>query len=140
MDNILTRFLSKRPLSLIAIVLILTGIFSYVSSEDNTVDEVSFDTGGKVFDLSEKVNRNFQSPVHFTSVIVESKNNDLLVPDTFKEILENQENLIKSDNSGQLAFKGGLDQKRLLFKYFDLSSGEEILGLSSVVDLLIPSE
>jgi predicted RND superfamily exporter protein len=135
MDNILTRFLSKRPLSLIAIVLILTGIFSYVSSEDNTVDEVSFDTGGKVFDLSEKVNRNFQSPVHFTSVIVESKNNDLLVPDTFKEILENQENLIKSDNSGQLAFKGGLDQKRLLFKYFDLSSGEEILGLSSVVDL-----
>ena len=77
MDNILTRFLSKRPLSLIAIVLILTGIFSYVSSEDNTVDEVSFDTGGKVFDLSEKVNRNFQSPVHFTSVIVESKNNDL---------------------------------------------------------------
>ena len=135
MDNILTRFLSKRPLSLIAIVLILTGIFSYVSSEDNTVDEVSFDTGGKVFDLSEKVNRNFQSPVHFTSVIVESKNNDLLVPDTFKEILENQENLIKLDNSGQLAFKGGLDQKRLLFKYFDLSSGEEILGLSSVVDL-----
>ena len=135
MDNILTRFLSKRPLSLIAIVLILTGIFSYVSSEDNTVDEVSFDTGGKVFDLSEKVNRNFQSPVHFTSVIVESKNNDLLVPDTFKDILENQENLIKLDNSGQLAFKGGLDQKRLLFKYFDLSSGEEILGLSSVVDL-----
>ena len=135
MDNILTRFLSKRPLSLIAIVLILTGIFSYVSSEDNTVDEVSFDTGGKVFDLSEKVNRNFQSPVHFTSVIVESKNNDLLVPDTFKEILENQENLIKLDNSGQLAFKGGLDQKRLLFKYFDLSSGEEILGLSSIVDL-----
>ena len=135
MDNILTRFLSKRPFSLIAIVLILTGIFSYVSSEDNTVDEVSFDTGGKVFDLSEKVNRNFQSPVHFTSVIVESKNNDLLVPDTFKEILENQENLIKLDNSGQLAFKGGLDQKRLLFKYFDLSSGEEILGLSSVVDL-----
>ena len=135
MDNILTRFLSKRPLSLIAIVLILTGIFSYVSSEDNTVDEVSFDTGGKVFDLSEKVNRNFQSPFHFTSVIVESKNNDLLVPDTFKEILENQENLIKLDNSGQLAFKGGLDQKRLLFKYFDLSSGEEILGLSSVVDL-----
>ena len=135
MDNILTRFLSKRPLSLIAIVLILTGIFSYVSSEDNTVDEVSFDTGGKVFDLSEKVNRNFQSPVHFTSVIVESKNNDLLVPDTFKEILENQEILIKLDNSGQLAFKGGLDQKRLLFKYFDLSSGEEILGLSSVVDL-----
>ena len=135
MDNILTRFLSKRPLSLIAIVLILTGIFSYVSSEDNTVDEVSFDTGGKVFDLSEKVNRNFQSPVHFTSVIVESKNNDLLVPDTFKEILENQENLIKLDNSGQLAFKGGVDQKRLLFKYFDLSSGEEILGLSSVVDL-----
>ena len=69
------------------------------------------------------------------SFVLKYPNNDLLVPDTFKEILENQENLIKSDNSGQLAFKGGLDQKRLLFKYFDLSSGEEILGLSSVVDL-----
>jgi len=135
MDNKLTRFLSKRPLSIIATIIILTGMFSYVSSEDNTIDEVSFDTGGKIFDLSEKVNRNFQSPVHFTSVIIESKNNDLLLPDTFKEILENQEKLIKLDSSGQLAFNGGLDQKKLLFKYFDLSSGEEILGFTSVVNL-----
>tara|TARA_Y100000590_G_scaffold172578_1_gene197376 strand:+ start:1044 stop:3842 length:2799 start_codon:yes stop_codon:yes gene_type:complete len=135
MDNKLTRFLSKRPLSIIATIIILTGMFSYVSSEDNTIDEVSFDTGGKIFDLSEKVNRNFQSPVHFTSVIIESKNNDLFLPDTFKEILENQEKLIKLDSSGQLAFNGGLDQKKLLFKYFDLSSGEEILGFTSVVNL-----
>ena len=80
MDNKITRFLSRKPFLFIAVTIMLTGVFSYVSSEDTSIDEVSFDTGGDVFYLNEKINRNFQSPVHVTSVVIESKNNDLLEP------------------------------------------------------------
>ena len=86
MDNIITRFLSNKPIILIFFTLILTGIFSYVSSSDNTVDEVSFNTGGKVFDLNEKITENFESPYHVTSAILESKTDDILIPESFIEI------------------------------------------------------
>ena len=54
MDNKITRFISRKPFLFIAVTIMLTGIFSYVSSEDTSIDEVSFDTGGDVFDLNEK--------------------------------------------------------------------------------------
>ena len=135
MDNIITRFLSNKPIILIFFTLILTGIFSYVSSSDNTVDEVSFNTGGKVFDLNEKITENFQSPYHVTSAILESKTDDILIPESFIEILDNQEKLIKIDNSGQLSVLAGLEEKTLLYKYFDLSYEIEITGISTIVNL-----
>lgn len=135
MDNIITRFLSNKPIILIFFTLILTGIFSYVSSSDNTVDEVSFNTGGKVFDLNEKITENFESPYHVTSAILESKTDDILIPESFIEILDNQEKLIKIDNSGQLSVLAGLEEKTLLYKYFDLSYEIEITGISTIVNL-----
>ena len=134
MDNKITRFLSRKPFLFIAVTIMLTGIFSYVSSEDTSIDEVSFDTGGDVFDLNEKINRNFQSPVHVTSVIVESKNNDLLEPIVFKEILANQNKLLETDKLGQLATSAGLENKELLFSYNDLTTGTKISGISTLVD------
>ncbi len=135
MDNKLTRFLSRRPFLFIFVTIMLTGIFSYVSSSDDEVDEVSFDTGGKIFDLSEKISRNFQSPVHVTSVIFESKSGDLLTPDTFNEIMQNQLKVTELDQEGLLSSNAGLENKQLLFSYYDLNSGTEIPGISTLVDI-----
>ena len=98
MDNIVTRFLARHPLYFIFLTIILTAFFSYVSSSDNTIDEVSFDTGGKIFELNKKIGENFQSPYHFTSVILESKSDDIFTPDAFSEILNNQNKLIDLDS------------------------------------------
>ncbi len=75
-----------------------------------------------------------QSPVHVTSVIVESKNNDLLEPIVFKEILANQNKLLETDKLGQLATSAGLENKELLFSYNDLTTGTKISGISTLVD------
>ena len=37
MDNIVTRFLSRHPLYLIFLTIILTAFFSYISSSDNSI-------------------------------------------------------------------------------------------------------
>ena len=135
MDNIVTRFLSRHPLYLIFLTIILTAFFSYISSSDNSIDEVSFDTGGKIFELNQKIGENFQSPYHFTSVIFESKSDDIFTPETFSEILNNQNKLIDLDNNKLLSLSAGINEDNYLFHLTDFESGRESIGVTSIVDI-----
>ena len=135
MDNIVTRFLSRHPLYFIFLTIILTAFFSYISSSDNTIDEVSFDTGGKIFELNKKIGENFQSPYHFTSVILESKSDDIFTPDAFSEILNNQNKLIDLDNNFSLSKSAGINEDNYLFNLIDFETGREATGVTSIVDI-----
>ena len=135
MDNIVTRFLSRHPLYFILLTIIITAFFSYVSLSDNTIDEVSFDTGGKIFELNKKIGENFQSPYHFTSVILESKSDDIFTPDAFSEILNNQNKLIDLDNNFSLSKTAGINEDNYLFNLTNFETGREATGVTSVVDI-----
>ena len=135
MDNIVTRFLSRHPLYLIFLTLLLTAYFSYVSSSDNSIDEVSFDTGGKIFELNKKIGENFQSPYHFTSVILESKFDDIFTPEAFSEILNNQNKLIALDNNLFLSKAAEINEDNYLFNLTDFETGRKSTGVTSIVDI-----
>ena len=135
MDNIVTRFLSRHPLYLIFLTILLTAYFSYVSSSDNSIDEVSFDTGGKIFELNKKIGENFQSPYHFTSVILESRSDDIFTPEAFSEILNNQNKLIDLDNNLILSKSAGINEDNYLFNLTDFETGRESTGVTSIVDI-----
>ena len=135
MDNIVTRFLSRHPLYLIFLTILLTAYFSYVSSSDNSIDEVSFDTGGKIFELNKKIGENFQSPYHFTSVILESRSDDIFTPEAFSEILNNQNKLIDLDNNLILSKFAGINEDNYLFNLTDFETGRESTGVTSIVDI-----
>ena len=135
MDNIVTRFLARHPLYFIFLTIILTAFFSYVSSSDNTIDEVSFDTGGKIFELNKKIGENFQSPYHFTSVILESKFDDIFTPEAFSEILNNQNKLIALDNNLFLSKAAEINEDNYLFNLTDFETGRKSTGVTSIVDI-----
>ena len=135
MDNIVTRFLSRHPLYLIFLTIVLTAFFSYISSSDNSIDEVSFDTGGKIFELNKKIGENFQSPYHFTTVIFESKSDDIFTPEAFSEILNNQNKLIALDNNLFLSRAAGINEDNYLFNLTDFETGRKSTGVTSIVDI-----
>ncbi len=135
MDNIVTRFLSRHPLYLIFLTIVLTAFFSYISSSDNSIDEVSFDTGGKIFELNKKIGENFQSPYHFTTVIFESKSDDIFTPEAFSEILNNQNKLIALDNNLFLSKAAGINEDNYLFNLTDFETGRKSTGVTSIVDI-----
>ncbi|MQG06781.1 MAG: hypothetical protein FI681_03080 [SAR202 cluster bacterium] len=135
MDNIVTKFLSRHPLYLIFLTILLTAFFSYVASSDNSIDEVSFDTGGKIFELNKKIGENFQSPYHFTSVILESRSEDIFTPQAFSEILNNQNKLIALDNNFFLSKAAGINEDNYLFNLTDFETGRKSTGVTSIVDI-----
>ena len=65
-------------------------------------------------ELNKKIGENFQSPYHFTTVIFESKSDDIFTPEAFSEILNNQNKLIDLDNSKLLSLSAGINEDNYL--------------------------
>ena len=77
---------------------------------------------GEVFDIRNRINNIFASPVHPIGVIVEARSGDVLTKPALLELLLNQNRLIAADKRGELAVED-LDTQPYLYSYYDPERG-----------------
>ena len=88
---------------------------------------------GEVFDVRDRINNIFASPVHPIGVIVEARSGDVLTKPALLELLLNQNRLIAADKRGELAV-GELETQPYLYTYYDPERGRQVPGVSSLAD------
>ncbi len=88
---------------------------------------------GEVFDVRDRINNIFASPVHPIGVIVEARSGDVLTKPALLELLLNQNRLIAADKRGELAV-GELETQPYLYTYYDPERGQQVPGVSSLAD------
>ena len=126
-------------ISHVNIVLLLVGFLTLLlllpSSFMNKPPVASLDPSGKVFDLTEKIGKDFSPRTHIQTAILESKNGDALPSNVLNELLENEKKLLDSDKKKELT-PGDLKKDSFLFKYFNPITQTEVTGIYSVASAI----
>ncbi|MCH7786389.1 MAG: MMPL family transporter, partial [Chloroflexi bacterium] len=96
-------------------------------------ENASADPSGEVFDLRDDLDDRFQSLIHGTSFLVESRNGDMLTQAALWELYQNTQRLLRADERGELA-PDGLTSQRYLYEAFDLDTNRPVVGVTSIAD------
>jgi predicted RND superfamily exporter protein len=95
--------------------------------------QASQDPSGEVFDVQDRINEIFESPIHGMGMIAEARNGDILTQAALSELMLNQVRLVSEDEQGGLAVDD-LESQPYLFGYFDTESGRQVTGVTSMAD------
>jgi len=95
--------------------------------------EASQNPGGQVYDLQEDVDDRFESEIHGSGWIFESRSGDILTRDSLLEIVTNSQLLREADARGELAPEGLPEQPYLVQRY-DADTNRVVDGISSLAD------
>jgi len=125
--------LERNSGKLIAAVVGLTVLLAVPLLVMESRGAASQNPGGEVFDLQEKIDATFASPVHAMSYVVEARGGDVLTQAVLSELLENQRALQAADASGELTPEGRPRQS-FLFSYFDVFTNLPADGVTSLAD------
>ncbi|MCH8109314.1 MAG: MMPL family transporter [Chloroflexi bacterium] len=96
-------------------------------------ENASADPSGEVFDLRDDLDDRFQSLIHGTSFLVESRNGDILTQAALWELYQNTQRLLRADERGELA-PDGLPSQPYLYEAFDLNTNRPVVGVTSIAD------
>ncbi|MBT7080423.1 MAG: MMPL family transporter, partial [Chloroflexi bacterium] len=105
--------------------------------------EASQDPKDEAFTLRDQINERFDTQIHYSAYIVESKDSeagDVLTQATLWELYQNQQALIDKDEQGELA-PAGLEVQPYLYTAYDIDSEQSYVGTyslaSAVADMLV---
>ena len=96
-------------------------------------EQASADPSGEVFDLRDDLDDRFQSLIHGTSFLVESRSGDILTQAALWELYQNTQRLLRADERGELA-PNGLPLQRYLYEAFDLDTNRLVVGVTTIAD------
>ena len=95
--------------------------------------EASQNPGGQVYDLQEDVDDRFESEIHGSGWIFESRSGDILTRDSLLEIVTNSQLLREADARGELAPEG-LPEQPYLVRRYDADTNRVVDGINSLAD------
>ena len=95
--------------------------------------EASQDPAGEVFDLRDDIDERFESEIHGSAWIFESRSGDILTRDGLLEILENSQALRDADIRGELAPER-LPVQPYLIDRLNPDTGRTIHGIDTLAD------
>ncbi|NQW18571.1 MAG: MMPL family transporter [Chloroflexi bacterium] len=95
--------------------------------------EASQNPSGQVFDLQDDVDERFESEIHASGWLFESRTGDILTRDGLLEVLTNSQLLREADERGELAPEG-LPVQPYLIRRFDPETNRTVYGIDSLAD------
>lgn len=127
------EFAASNSRKLIGGVLLLTALLLIPFYTMAPEGEASQNPGGQVYDLQDDVDQRFESEIHGSGWIFESRNGDILTRDALLEIATNSQLLREADSRGELAPEG-LPEQPYLVRRFDPDTNRFVDGISSLAD------
>ena len=127
------EFAASNSRKLIGGVLLLTALLLIPFYTMAPEGEASQNPGGQVYDLQDDVDERFESEIHGSGWIFESRDGDILTRDALLEIATNSQLLREADSRGELAPEG-LPEQPYLMRRFDPDTNRLVDGISSLAD------
>ena len=125
--------LERNSRRVIAGALVLTALLTipYFLLVPDT--EASQDPSGEVFDIRDDIDERFESEIHGTSWLFESRTDDILTRDGLLEVLDNSRALRDADRRGELSPER-LPEQPYLITRLDPDTGRSISGIDTLAD------
>ena len=96
-------------------------------------EQASADPTGDVFDLRTDIDDSFQPRIHSVFFIAESRTGDILTQAGLWELYQNTQEILQTDERGELAPEG-LPPQPYLYSAFDLDANRPIVGVTTIAD------
>ena len=116
-------------------VILFTGLFAVPILTTESIEQASPEPSGVVFDQLADLNERFPPAVHAPAYLIESHSDDLLTAAALLELLQNSENLQRTDSEGLLA-PDNLPKQPYLYQYYNQSSGQKETGIVTIANLV----
>ena len=133
--NHIASLLDQRSNLVILTVVLCTGLFALPILTTESIEQASPEPSGTVFDQLADLNERFPPVIHAPAYIIESHGDDLLTAAALLELLQNSDNLQRTDSKGQLA-PDGLPKQSYLYQYYNQSSGQKETGIVTIANLV----
>ena len=127
------EFAASNSRKLIGGVLLLTVLLLIPFYMMAPEGEASQNPGGQVYDLQDDVDQRFESEIHGSAWLFESRSGDILTRDALLEIVTNSQLLKEADARGELAPEG-LPEESYLVRRFDPDTNRTVEGISSLAN------
>ena len=120
-DRVAAFFVSHSSATIVA-MLVVTALLLFPLFLMQPTEQASQEPGGAVFDLRDKLNRQFPPQLHIASFIVEDREGDVLRQAPLWELYQNEEALRQSDMAD------------ILYSGYDVDTERRVQGIYTLAD------